>query len=796
MKLAVIGAGSTYTPELVSGLACERDRLEVSELVLHDIDQERREVVGGLAGRILERQGYAGSLQLTGDLDRALDGAGAVLIQIRVGGQAARLRDETIPAACGCVGQETTGAGGLAKAWRTVPVVLEIASRAREIAASDAWIVDFTNPVGIVTRALFDAGHRAVGLCNVAINFQRLLAARLGVGPERVLIEQVGLNHLTWIRAVYLDGRDVLGEVLSSFDQELADEIGLSGELIRALGAIPSYYLRYFYAEREVVHEQRHEAPRAQTVAEIERGLLELYRDPALTEKPKLLDRRGGAHYSEAAIALVASLTSDGDDVQVVDVRNQGALPGLADDDVVEVPAHIRASGPLPLPQRPLAPELHGLVAHVAAYERLAAAAAVNRDLEAARLALLAHPLVREWELADGLLERLVMRPERSVASASRSPGGRAAGPGSRAAGFGGTDELLLAVDAGNMKTDLALVRASGKLLGLVRGGRGTPQYLGLEGCIAVIEELLGQALMRTDRAAGDRLPVAAASIMAAGADLPEEVAALRSRIELLGWGRRLVLDNDTVALLRSGTDRGWGIAVVCGSGINCIGIAPDGRQARFPAFGPTTGDWGGGGDVGMAALMAAARSADGRGSTTGLESAVPAQFGFSTPFELARAVHVGALSEHRLKELAPVVLALAQQGDPVAASIVGRLADEVIALAATAVRRLELSDQSPDVVLGGGMLRAASPSTIERIAAGVRAAAPGANVAVSYTGPIVGAALLGLDELRAGAAAAERVRAELHAAFVDLELGAQGYDGPAPRVLPATIAGASAEAS
>src|SRR5437763_951564 len=169
MKLAVIGAGSTYTPELISGLMRERQRIDVRELVLHDIDAERREIVGGLASRILDRQGFSGELTITGELDRALDGADAVLIQIRVGGQAARLRDERIPAACSCIGQETTGAGGLAKAMRTVPVVLEIAQRARDLAADDDWIIDFTNPVGILTRALLDAGHRAIGLCNVAI---------------------------------------------------------------------------------------------------------------------------------------------------------------------------------------------------------------------------------------------------------------------------------------------------------------------------------------------------------------------------------------------------------------------------------------------------------------------------------------------------------------------------------------------------------------------------------------------------------------------------------------------------
>jgi 6-phospho-beta-glucosidase len=400
MKLAVIGAGSTYTPELVSGLMREQERIGVRGLVLHDIDGERRDVVGGLAARMLERQGYSGALSVTGDLDAALDGADIVLIQIRVGGQAARLRDETIPAACGCVGQETTGAGGLGKAMRTVPVVLGIAERARELSSPEAWIVDFTNPVGIVTRALLDAGHRAIGLCNVAINFQRQIAAHLGVAPERVLVDQVGLNHLTWIRAVWVDGRDVLGEVIEGFGDALAHEIGLPLALIEQLGAIPSYYLRYFYAEREVVQEQRMTTPRAKTVAQIEQQLLDMYRDPSLAEKPALLEQRGGAFYSEAATELVASLLSDSGDVQVVDVRNGGVLAGLADDDVVEVPARVGRDGAVPVAQPPLAPELLGLIQHVAAYERLAASAAVGGDREAARLALLAHPLVREYRLA------------------------------------------------------------------------------------------------------------------------------------------------------------------------------------------------------------------------------------------------------------------------------------------------------------------------------------------------------------------------------------------------------------
>jgi 6-phospho-beta-glucosidase len=403
MRIAVIGAGSTYTPELVSGLS----EIDVEALALHDIDGARLEVVGGLARRMLDRQRFAGELVLTGDLDRALDGADFVLLQIRVGGQAARLVDETAPLACGCIGQETTGAGGFAKALRTVPVVLEIARRARERAAAGAWIVDFTNPVGIVTRALLDDGHRAIGLCNVAIGFERAMARMLGVAPGRLVVDQVGLNHLTWVRAVWLDDHDVLPELLAAHGDELAGEFPRA--LIDELGVIPSYYLRYFYAHDEVLAEQLAGAtPRAETVAEIERELLAMYADPALNTKPALLERRGGAFYSEAATRLVRSLATGDGAVHVVDVSNGGTLAGLDDDDVVELPARVDADGARPLAQRPLAPELHGLVAHVAAYERLAARAAVSGERGDARRALLAHPLVGQWGKVEALLDQAV----------------------------------------------------------------------------------------------------------------------------------------------------------------------------------------------------------------------------------------------------------------------------------------------------------------------------------------------------------------------------------------------------
>jgi 6-phospho-beta-glucosidase len=410
VKVAVVGGGSTYTPELIEGLAVRGDRLAIDELVLEDIDADRAEIVGGMARRQLARLGWPGRLQLSGVLDATLDGADFVIVQLRVGGQAARFVDETLPPRFGTIGQETTGAGGFAKALRTVPVVLDIAERANRLAAADHWIVDFTNPVGIVSQALLDEGHRAIGLCNVAIGFQRRFAARFDVPPERVELDHVGLNHLTWIREVRVDGVDRLPELLAAEGEELALDVGIPIDFLRALGAIPSYYLRYYYRFESVLAEQRSDghATRAEEVAGIERDLLEMYRDPALDQKPELLKNRGGAFYSEAAAQLIASLNDDAGDLQVVNVRNDGALPGLPDDAVVEIPARIGRDGARPDRLRPLDPDMLGLVQAVKAYERLAIAAARSGDRSTALRALVANPLVRTWDVAGPLLDALL----------------------------------------------------------------------------------------------------------------------------------------------------------------------------------------------------------------------------------------------------------------------------------------------------------------------------------------------------------------------------------------------------
>jgi 6-phospho-beta-glucosidase len=408
MKLAVVGGGSTYTPELVDGLARMRDVLPVDELVLVDPSEERLSLVGGLGRRILRRYDHPDVLSTTCDLDAGVADADAVLLQLRVGGQAARAEDETWPLECGCVGQETTGAGGLAKALRTVPVVLDIASRVRA-ASPDAWIVDFTNPVGIVTRALLTHGHRAVGLCNAAIGFQRRFAALLDLAPERVRLDHVGLNHLTWERRVLVGGRDRLPELLDRHLEEIAGEIGLPAWLLSQLGVVPSYYLRYFYAHDEVVRELRTSPSRAARVAEIERDLLDMYADPRLDSKPELLTQRGGAFYSEAAVDLCAALLGrSGTEELVVNVPNGDTWPFLPPDAVVEVPATVARGAVIPLRVAPLPPLFAGLVSAVTAYEHLALEAALHGGRQRVFQALLAHPLVGQVDLASGLTDRLL----------------------------------------------------------------------------------------------------------------------------------------------------------------------------------------------------------------------------------------------------------------------------------------------------------------------------------------------------------------------------------------------------
>jgi N-acetylglucosamine kinase-like BadF-type ATPase len=322
------------------------------------------------------------------------------------------------------------------------------------------------------------------------------------------------------------------------------------------------------------------------------------------------------------------------------------------------------------------------------------------------------------------------------------------------------TRGIVLAVDGGNSKTDLALVSEDGSALALRRGARSTPQYLGVEGCLDVLEELLDDALREAGLARANDPIAEIAELLLAGVDFRSDEEEMEAAAAERGWAARAVVENDTFAVLRAGTDRGWGIAVVCGSGINCVGVAPDGRHARFPSLGAITGDWGGGYDVGLAGVVAAARSEDGRGPKTSLEHAVPRYFGLSTPQELAEAIHRQRVQQSRIIELAPVVLAEAEH-DSGAAQIVDRLASEIVALARVALKRLELHEPT-EVLLGGGLVQTGDGHLVDAVRAGLAGAGTELTIRATASAPIVGAALLGLDALGASQEAKLRAREQL----------------------------------
>jgi N-acetylglucosamine kinase-like BadF-type ATPase len=309
----------------------------------------------------------------------------------------------------------------------------------------------------------------------------------------------------------------------------------------------------------------------------------------------------------------------------------------------------------------------------------------------------------------------------------------------------------VLAVDGGGSKTDVALVRDDGALLGFARGPLSHTHHIG----VAQSGELVGAL------AAEVGPPADLAVVFLAGLDFPDEEEAYEAEATRRGWAARTIVGNDTFAVLRAGTECGWGVAVTCGHGINCVGVAPDGRRFRFPSLGDISGDWGGGKDVGLAALWSAARSEDGRGPRTALEQLVPQFFGLATPAELARAIHLGRIPQRRLNELVPLVFRAADD-DAVAAEIVDRQADEVVAMAGAALRRLDLLQEPADVVLGGGLLQSGNGRLLDRIAAGLHAVGPTLSVRPAESPPIVGCALVGLDELGAPPEAHARVRAEL----------------------------------
>ncbi|MBN2494179.1 MAG: 6-phospho-beta-glucosidase [Deltaproteobacteria bacterium] len=413
MKLAVIGGGSTYTPELLDGLLAHAAALSLEEIVLMDIDAARLEVVSGFCQRMARHQGALLTIRTTPDPDQAIEGAAFVLTQIRVGGQAGRHRDIQLGLRHDLVGQETTGVGGFAKALRTIPVMLDLCAR-MELRCPEAWLINFTNPSGLVTEALLKHGReRSIGLCNNPINLRLDAARLLGVDPDRIELDYIGLNHLSWVRRILVDGQDALPGALEALRSagrpaNLPEELDYPEELLRALGAVPCSYLRYYYRTRSAVAAlQARPKSRAEEVAEIERALLDGYRDPAQVVKPEALSRRGGANYSRAAVELILAIAGDTGSHHVVNVRNAGAIEALPFDCAVELDCRVDAQGARPLPLAPPGPEIRGLMQHVKAYEELAVEAAVRQSRKHAILALLAHPLVADADLAVELTDEI-----------------------------------------------------------------------------------------------------------------------------------------------------------------------------------------------------------------------------------------------------------------------------------------------------------------------------------------------------------------------------------------------------
>jgi 6-phospho-beta-glucosidase len=420
MKVTVIGGGSSYTPELINGFLERIDSFPLTELWLVDIARERLDIVGGFARRMVEAKGAPFQVHLTTDQRQGITGASYVTTQLRVGGMKARREDEYLGRRHGLVGQETTGVGGMAKALRTIPVILAIANDVQELAPG-ALLVNFTNPAGLVTEALarYARAVPAVGVCNVPITAKMMIIEELEktmdgkIDPARTQLHTLGLNHLSWHRGFSVDGVDYWDQIIQSYIEEMKreDEPEWPPELIENLGMIPNYYLQYFYFTQKKIAEQEQweeTGSRAEQVMQIERDLLAEYAEPDRTEPPEDLMKRGGAWYSTLATQLLNAHYNDLNEVHVVNVRHGGAVPGWPEDWVLEMPCRVARSGIEPIPARPLPPACFGLLAHVKSYELLTVEAAMHGDRDAAYQALLAHPLGPPADRIQAVLDDLL----------------------------------------------------------------------------------------------------------------------------------------------------------------------------------------------------------------------------------------------------------------------------------------------------------------------------------------------------------------------------------------------------
>lgn len=424
LKIVVIGGGSSYTPEFIEGIIKRYDELPVGEIWLVDVEtgQEKLNIVGNLARRMVEKTGLPIDIQFTLDRKKALKSADFVATQIRVGQLGARAKDERIPLSHGFMGQETNGAGGLLKGLRTVPVIIEIAEEMQEL-CPDAWLINFTNPTGLLTEALFrhSKHKRVIGLCNVPITMEKGLAAALGIDDQRLRIDFLGLNHMVYGFNVWIDNENKTNEVMDKYIEK-SKEINMrnitsmdwEALFIRSLGLIPCPYHKYYYKTKQMLADELEKykkgKTRAEEVIETEKELFQLYGDVNLNEKPKQLEKRGGAYYSDAACNLISSIYNDKGDLQVVNTLNNGTIKDFPDDYVIETTCKITANGPIPhkfVDEFPI--QVKGLIHQIKQFELLGSEAAVNGDYEKALLAMVTNPLVSNDTLGIKMLDEMLL---------------------------------------------------------------------------------------------------------------------------------------------------------------------------------------------------------------------------------------------------------------------------------------------------------------------------------------------------------------------------------------------------
>ncbi|MGR5065393.1 6-phospho-beta-glucosidase [Photobacterium sp. DNB22_13_2] len=417
LKLAIIGGGSSYTPELVEGVLKRLDSLPVTEMHFVDIEagREKLEIIEALTRRMVEKSGAKITIRASLDRRVAIKDADFVMTQFRVGGLQARANDERIPLKYDVIGQETTGPGGFAKALRTIPVILDICRDIEEL-APNAWMLNFTNPAGLVTEAIHKhTDVKSIGLCNVPVSMKMMIAEIMKCAPERLSLECAGLNHLVWAHRAWLDGKDITAEVLdkigdgANFSMSNIFEEPWDPDFLKALGAIPCPYHRYFYQTDAMLAEEKETAlsggTRAEQVQETEAELFELYKNTALDHKPELLEKRGGAYYSDASLNLVDAIYNNLNTIHVINVRNNGTISNLPDDAVIECSAVVGGWGARPLAVGTLSPAVSGLVHQVKAYEQLTIEAAVDGDYDKALMALASNPLVPDITRAKAILD-------------------------------------------------------------------------------------------------------------------------------------------------------------------------------------------------------------------------------------------------------------------------------------------------------------------------------------------------------------------------------------------------------